>query len=376
MRANEIKEFLKNLYEKEKTERTSVLLLGGPGIGKTTAVLETAQEIAETKNKIFVEYDDAKAEKILQSPEKYFVFHNLPLVGCEPSDLTGIPRLADDAVRYYPLLWAKVMNKCAGFLFLDDFLDVQRADIFSASYRIFLERRIGYTYLNNDVQIVGASNTPDYSSLTQMMPAPLANRMCIVEITRPTVDEWAEWMNKKYQDKWNKKIYAFLKSFEEEGEDYLYKPPKENETIMPYPTPRSWSNVGKLNEDKIEVLKGFVGEEMAQKFKAFTQLNLDITDLIANPYKFNELNTDAQYMATLMLASALSKEITSISTCMNLLNTIVQKSREMLVLLVISLPKEKRRKILNKMLKENPNITDALEGVVCDRESIASDLLE
>ncbi len=174
MRIPEIQDYLVDHYHGQNRE-TAVMMLGPPGIGKSVAGAEGAERIADMVDLPFVEYSDQKGEMIMNSDEKYFVYHSLPLVECEPSDLVGIPRDRDNGyVKFKPLLWARVMAENPGILMLDDFLDVQRYDLFSAAYKITLERRAGYLKLSDGVMVVGASNTPEESPLSQMLPAPLA----------------------------------------------------------------------------------------------------------------------------------------------------------------------------------------------------------
>jgi hypothetical protein len=342
MRANEVKRFLSELYNAQKGGlRSSVLLLGGPGIGKSTAVREWAEEEAGRMGKKFVDYSDDLADEILANPDRYFIFHNLPLVGCEPTDLVGHPRLVDGGVQYFPLKWARVMSKTAGALFLDDFLDTQRMDVMSAAYRITLERRIGYIYLHPDVQVVAASNTPEYSTLSSRMPAPLANRLIIVRQDPPTVAEWAQWMNARYGDGWDRRVLAFLERFRDSG--YLFQPGKEAETLEEMPTPRSWSTLAVLlakGAVEGEVIGSVIGPEMGEKFVAFLSVSVDPEELARKPEKWKELNMDAKYIASIMLGTAI--EVKQIDKWLPLLNEISRESREWLILSAMAMPHEKR----------------------------------
>jgi len=361
-----VKEFLSKLYWSGR--RTSVLLLGGAGIGKSTCVREFAEETAQKLGKEFIDYDDTQAEKILEDPRRYFVFHNLPLVGCEPSDLVGIPRVVNGSVQYLPLTWAKVMSKTTGVLFLDDFLDTQRMDVMSASYRIFLERRVGYIYLNDGVQVVGASNTPEFSTLSQMMPAPLANRCIIINVTCPTPEEWARWMDSKYEE-WDRRVFAFLKRFEDQG--YIFVPPNKAETLEEYPTPRSWTELAVLLSKGInssEVIGGIIGKEMAQKFKAFCELKVDIEELAQEPQKFYQLSLDSKYIAISMLASALSEK--NFSKYDKLVKVMGSDSREWLVLLLLSMKVDKREKFILHLTKLDQNYVSILSKVILQGREI------
>jgi hypothetical protein len=365
MRANEVKVFLSRLYKAEteaKVVRSSVLLLGGPGIGKSTAVREWAEEEAKQMGKEFVDYSDEQADRLLEQPDKYFVFHNLPLVGCEPSDLTGHPRLTDGRVRYYPLEWARVMSRCAGALFLDDFLDTQRLDVMSAAYRITLERRIGYIYLHPDVQVVAASNTPEYSTLSSRMPCPLANRLVVIRQDPPTVREWAEWMNARFGNGWDRKVYAFLERFRDAG--YIFQPVKEAETLEEMPTPRSWSKLAVLLAQGInseEVIDSVIGAEMGQKFAAFSKIDVDLNELARNPEQWKKLNLDAKYIASIMLATEITAR--SAQKWVPLIAEMGKDSREWLIVLSLAMPHKKRSEFYLAALKAGGEVEQIFKEI-------------
>ncbi|MEM2618251.1 MAG: hypothetical protein QW356_02015 [Candidatus Hadarchaeales archaeon] len=364
MRANEVKIFLNKLYT-SGLNQLPVLLLGGPGIGKSTCVREFAEETARKLGREFVDYEDPLVDKILADPERYFVYLKVGLAGTEPSDLQGFPRIRADAARYFPLEWVKILSKCPGVLFLDDFLDVpDRKDVLAQAYRISLDRRVGYTFLHPGVQVVAASNTPDTSSLSQLMPLPLANRFIILEVSVPTVDEWATWMDTEGFE-WDRRVFAFLKRFEDSG--YIYKPPEAPETLGEYPTPRSWTNLARLLARGIEgpqTIEGLIGAEMAQKFGAFLKLDVDIEELAKNPSRFSGLSLDAKYMAVVELATAIGKNITQ---WLPLIDAMAKDSREWLVILVICMSPRKKSEFLEQLIKQRPEFATLLEKVIQDR---------
>jgi len=56
-------------------------------LGKSTGVREFSEIMAKKLNKEFVDYSDDMAEKIMEDPNKYFVFNDFRLTEIEPSDL-------------------------------------------------------------------------------------------------------------------------------------------------------------------------------------------------------------------------------------------------------------------------------------------------
>jgi len=98
-------------------------------------------------------------------------------------------------------------------------------------------------------------------------------------------------MNRKYNDAWDKRVYVFLKRFENEG--YILKLPRTPEGLEEYPTPRTWSWLAlDLYEgfNELEDICGLVGEEVGMRFHAFLKLNVDIDELIAEPKRFHVLD--------------------------------------------------------------------------------------
>ena len=91
MKVPKIPAYITRMYSVSKVNkgRQSLLLLGKPGIGKSFACDQAARMIAASLKKEFIQYDDDVAEMILSDPEKYFVFLDLRLTECEPSDLIG-----------------------------------------------------------------------------------------------------------------------------------------------------------------------------------------------------------------------------------------------------------------------------------------------
>lgn len=123
MRVSLLEKYLVNIFRAEGLKdrgKQAVLLVGPPGIGKSTVLLGLARSLAQIEHKEFIDYSDDVAEEILKNPEKYFIFVDFRLTECEPSDLMGIPYKVDGAVRFAPLLWAKCLSVAQGMLVLDE----------------------------------------------------------------------------------------------------------------------------------------------------------------------------------------------------------------------------------------------------------------
>ena len=354
--------------------RKSVLVLGPPGVGKSLTAYSLGRRIAKTLGKTFIDYSDDVAERILSEPDKYFVFVDLRLTECEPSDLIGIPRTVDGATAYHPLLWAKCLSKCAGLLFLDEITNIQRPDVISASYKLLYDRKAGFTKFHPDVFVIAAGNTPEHSSVANLLPVPLIDRTIVVEIDPPRVRTWAKWMNKTYGEAWDRRVLAFLLRFEDEH--YILKTPRVNETLENYPTPRSWTDVALLlhaglNSDELFI--GTLGKEVGQKFKAFLKVRVDLEELMSNPELFKLLDLDARYMTCVMLGNWLSKNIKKAKKAFPLIDAMAEVSRDLLVLTVMSM-RRNLAKFFRMLFAYNKKYSLALNKVFLElRKEIANE---
>lgn len=379
MRIPKLRDYLIKHYF-GKNRGTAVAILGPPGIGKSTAVEEASQIIAKKLELPFVNYTDQRGEELLKSGEKAFIYLNVPMVETEPSDLVGIPREnSHGVVRFRPLLWAKLMENNPGILFLDDFLDVQREDLFSAAYKITFERRAGFIQLNEGVMVVIAANTPEVSTLSRMMPSPLANRLAIFKARGATVKEWYDWMTQKHGDDWDKRTFVFNQKFEEDN--YLNKPPKEGETLHQFPTHRSWEKLALelldiKNSDIEEVAEAFVGPEVGQKFAAFLKTEVNVEELLEKPELWDKQNLDQKWMLCVELATWLSKaKDKDLSKSLPLFEKMSEK-RMFPVVTFMCLSQSKLTKIFTKFLDEKPQLLQLVKEVLKDKEALGTSFLE
>lgn len=328
MKVEEIKDYMIDLYragnsdlfpshqEVAKTHNLnggSILLLGPPGIGKTTGVVEGAQEIAELLKREFVDYDDSVFEKIVEDPVKYFLYVENNLNDCEPSDLTGIPKENERGIYYKPFLWARALSLpgTAGICCLDEFTNIQRLDVITASYKIVLDHKAGFTKFTDRVMIAATGNSPEESTVANLLPVPLVDRFTIYKVQRPELTGWAAWMDRHYGDKWEKRSLAYLMHFRDEFLDL----PSETETLDNFPTPRSWTKVSILlpniaNTRWRETAIGSLGPATGEKFFGFLHKTIpDITELLKQPEKFNELEMDAKYLASVLVGTDLKNRL-------------------------------------------------------------------
>ena len=332
----------------------SILLLGPPGIGKSQSVLAYAKEEAERLGLKFAVYDETLTEDDLKSTYLYVDFR---LTEVEPSDLLGLPQKLNGYMTYVPLKWAHMLTKAgAGLLFLDELTNVQRSDVIAAAYKIVLDRRVGFINLPATVRVIAAGNRPEHSSIAQELPAPLLNRFLTVNIMPPSVQDWVAYMTATYKDAWDTRVAGYLYAFKED----LYRPPQEAMTLEPYPTHRSWTMLSlalhniQIADLKPKVAASYVGSEVAQRFSAFLKLNVNVDELLANPEKFNDLNTEQRWLSIVMLAMDVNTQsIQENEKLVRLLTKIIDVDAEMIFLCLMLLRAEIKNKITSVLINNS-----------------------
>lgn len=367
MKIGKLEDYLTELYKVGLVShsRQAVLLLGLPGIGKSMTCWKLARSLAKTMRKEFVDYDDDKAAMILSEPDKYFVFVDLRLTECEPSDLCGLPHHVNGSVRFSPLLWARCLSKTAGLLLLDELTNIQRPDVITVSYKLVFDREAGFTKFHDDVMIVACGNRPEHSSVATMLPTPLLSRMLIIDISPPSVDDWADWMYENYgYENWDRRTYIFLKRFQ--TENYLIKVPPTPEGLDAYPVPRTWTALATLMSKGIsdaETFRGLVGDEVGMKFNAFIKVDMDIDELMQEPAKFNDLSEDARYMTSLILSSWIGGHMKNLDRAFPLFDVMSDASREYTILTCMSIDKRKLVSFLKDLFSYDARYEELLSEV-------------
>ncbi len=372
LRITDIKKRIKRNYL--KGDRTTVLLLGKPGIGKTEITKQIAEELASEQSKDFVEFKLTwtangeidytniynKAVEVLKNPEKYFVYIMLRLSEREPTDFVGYPRSFElnyngKTVKlsdYNPFVWQLVASACAGILVLDDFTNIFRPDVESVSYQITLDRMTGWIKFNKDLLVIATGNRPEYSGIAKMLATPLISRMKVYNVKEGTVDDWIKYMNKKYEV-WDKRIAGFLKNHT----DMFIKVPEEAEILDPYPTPRSWTNLAKVTYDieepedlYIEAL-ATVGNEAATLLKSFISVKVpEVIEVAAKPEIWNELKFEEKILLSMHIASYIENNIDNKNTIIRLsklFKYLSENARDELVFIFFTLNEETQDKLLD-----------------------------
>ncbi len=213
--------------------REPVLLWGGPGTGKTSAISRLASDAG------------LHCETVIASIR-------------EPSDFAGLPVVGDDEVSMAPPNWARRLVEAGdGVLFLDEISTAPPA-VQSALLRVVLERTVGDLALPESVAVIGAANRPESAANGWDLAPPLANRFCHLD-WEVEADEWAQGIVGGFEPipvlslppeglersvaRWRAQIGAFVRR---RPTLLSAEPDSFSEAGQAWPSPRSWDTAARL----------------------------------------------------------------------------------------------------------------------------------
>jgi len=306
----QLEDLLKEYYE----TKVALFIFGAFGIGKSVVVRDSAEKIAKTKGREFVEWNKLSKEmkqKVYEYSEKYFVLIDERLSEYDSSDIKGLPNFkADkDVLDWKVPFWCKLLSKenSDGVLFFDE-INLATPLVISSVYKIIYDRVIGEEKVNKNWFILGAGNRDEDRAFTHTLPAPVRDRGGEVELVEPSVDDWTEWGIKNGIDS---RIIGFV-NFKP---SYLYN--VNFDDGQKYTTTRGYERVNTLIKDtKIDEMfelkcKSAIGEGIASEFISFCKLQekYNLEDLFKNPKKIKEIkDISIKYLLVSSLAERYGKK--------------------------------------------------------------------
>ena len=358
----------------------AVLILGPPGVGKSTMIRQFAEDEAKKLDREFVDYNESDDLflKVSRDPEKYYVFLDFRLSEAEPTDFLGVPRDADGFVIYKPLRWVQVFShpKAAGMLFLDELTNIRREDVLAQAYKLILDRKAGFLRFAQHVRIVAAGNDPQHAAIANMLPAPLTNRFAVFYVSPPDVIEWTTYVD-MCEGGVDPRVAGYLLRYQS---DLLHK--SEPETLENFPTPRTWSRLNQiLKNDDItnlkmikEIAEALLGKEVAHKFATFCKLSKYLPspeEILRNPDVLDRRDIDEKELTKLDLyyyaIAVVSEHIKKIKEV--LIDDVIRFSRkifdyqaDLLIVFLKMLPKERKGTLVLK-LSDIPEVRDAVSSI-------------
>lgn len=232
----------------------SVMLWGPPGVGKSQAVRQIANEIGA-----------ATGKQVHVTDVRLLLFN--------PIDLRGIPTANADktlAVWLRPQIFQmNPSEQVVNILFLDE-LSAAPQSVQAAAYQITLDRVVGEHRLPENCIVIAAGNRTTDKSVAFKMPKALANRLLHIEV-EGSFSAWKHWA---IRSGIHEKVIGFLSfrqtflmGFETSSED------------LAFPTPRSWEMVSGLLkgvdgdvEKMYPLIAGIVGTEVALEFRTWVKV--------------------------------------------------------------------------------------------------------
>lgn len=257
---------IKRLARTALESNLSVLILGHPGVGKSTMARELAQEF------------------------------NLPLIEIrlahvDPSELVGVQMPDKDTRKlvWYVPEWVPV-DKPA-FVFLDEINAGVTKLHQAAAYQIVLDRRAGAATFHPETKIMAAGNLEEDNAIVTPLSQALNNRFVHFQL-EPEVETWLEWAAKAGISPLTRAFIHFR------GLQALYN----NTGEAAFPTPRSVAMADKLyqaaKQNKMkkyeikQLIASTIGEGMAVQFVEFEELYSAID--LDRAVKTGEINTSSR----------------------------------------------------------------------------------
>jgi len=254
MKVGKAKEILRNLIR--KNVKHPILLLGAPGIGKTSILKQLAEE----------EFGSGK-----DYPDGNYL--NVELATREVPDVQGFPLVKPNG----EVEWVSLIDfpeEGRGILNFDE-INLAELDVLKASYRWIHERCVGKRKLGDGWFIFATGNRITDKCSVNTLPAALNNRFTIYNL-ECGLDDWKSWAFKAG-------IVADVIGFLSWKGDALFKFDQERYSPEePFPTPRGWERVSdklKAGLSDFETLAGDIGEGMASEFCEYLRVKNDLPDI-------------------------------------------------------------------------------------------------
>jgi len=253
MHPSDLKDTLTKLFQ--QSERTTTIMLsGGPGVGKTSIVAQAAKDAGKP-------------------------LITIALPTCEAVDLRGLPQVIDGQTK-----WASPMPRDGQGVILLDELSSAPPDVQVAAHHLVWAEAGSDMSLPAGWHIVVTGNRAQDKTLFRSVSGPLRNRMTIINVDTDLA-QWAQWAMDSGIDP---SIVGFLR----------WRPEllvaKEVPADGAFPSPRAWERASDLLSLAVsaaverELLAGTIGEGPTTEFVAYLRTVRElpaIKEIIAHPDK-------------------------------------------------------------------------------------------
>ena len=200
---------------------------------------------------------------------------DMRLAQCDPTEVSGFPRIANDKAGYVPMETFPVEGDpipegySGWLLFLDEFNSCSTA-VQAAAYKLVLDRMVGKYHLHKNVAIMCAGNLESDNAIVNATSTALQSRLVHMELV-VSVPDWIDWASKNNIDF---RITSFIE-FKPESL-YTFKP---DHCDVTYASPRTWEFANRVlkvtdeaSSDILPMLAGTLTEGVAREFLTFCKI--------------------------------------------------------------------------------------------------------
>lgn len=235
--------------------RLPVLIVGGPGLGKSGV---TEQATAAIDHDLIIEH---------------------PAIS-DPTDFKGFPALVDGGAEFLPfgnlrrLMDADRPTVC----FIDDLGQASPA-VQAALMQLLLAREINGKRISDHVSFIAATNRKEDRAGVSGILEPVKSRFAVIVNLRPSLSDWLGFMGSRG---YGPMVPSFLQF--KPGLLHDWKPSGE---IVNQPTPRTWEFCAQIADSnppaELETVMyaGAVGEAAAIELTAFARIYRGLPDMKA-----------------------------------------------------------------------------------------------
>jgi hypothetical protein len=251
-------------------QHNTVLVLSEPGCGKTSILRGLAEMFGDKWRKVGDYFEDDKYDYVyIDGPNK------------EMMDLAAaIPNHTTKSMEYYVSSLFNLDNPRPKVVLIDEALKVPK--LLQPIYtRMYLEKTVGDRPLTPGSYVLATSNNSS-DGVGDVLPAHTANRLTIVKMQKPSMQEWLIWAQDRDIHPIVKATVAvyprMLKSYldpDQQDNPYIFHPSKPS---MSFVSPRSLEKCDAIIRAKLPeavtlgLLCGTIGERGGRDMSAFVQM--------------------------------------------------------------------------------------------------------
>jgi hypothetical protein len=273
------------------SEDLTVVVQSEPGCGKTSLLSMIAEDNGD-------KWRSPKDGTSIEGDKFDYIYVDCPVKDMSDIGMT-IPNHVTKTLEYYVSSLFNLGDNKPKYILLDELMKAPKL-LQIVFTRMMLERMAGDRALPKGSRVFATSNNAS-DGVGDSMLAHAGNRVCIVDMAKPTANEWLEWAGYP-QNAISRVVRAFVSMFPrcmasyKEGDaqkdnPYIFKP---NGGALSFVSPRSLAkcdvivrNRDALGENATEVaLAGTIGHSAAADMAAFMAMEktlVDVKDIIKAP---------------------------------------------------------------------------------------------